>query len=54
MHIDMIHFPEFNSYDVSSLRLATTAGAICPEELIKLMKEKYTVDGVVVRYTTVF
>jgi len=50
MHIDMIHHPEFDSHDVSSLRLASTAGSICPEELIRLMKSKYTVDGVVSAY----
>ena len=46
MHIAMMNVPGFESYDLSSLRLACTAGAICPEELIKEMKTKYTVDTV--------
>lgn len=46
MHIDIINAPGFDKYNVSSLTTAVTAGSICPEELIKQMKEKYTVDNV--------
>jgi len=46
MHIAMMNVPGFESYDLSSLRLACTAGAICPEELIREMKTKYTVESV--------
>lgn len=46
MHIDILHCPEFGKHDMSSLRLAVTAGAICPEELIRKMKSQYTVDNV--------
>lgn len=41
--------PDFSKHDLSSLRLACTAGAICPEELIREMKAKYTVETVGVR-----
>jgi fatty-acyl-CoA synthase len=46
MHLAMMNAPEFSKHDLSSLRLAVTAGAICPEELIREMKAKYTVDTV--------
>jgi len=46
MHIAMMNVPDFANYDLSSLRFACTAGAICPEELIREMKSKYTVDTV--------
>lgn len=49
MHIDIIHTPGLDKYDMTSLKTAVTAGAICPEELIRLMKQKYTVENVVVR-----
>ena len=50
MHIDILHAPQFGDNDLSSLRLAVTAGSICPEELIRQMKERYTVDNVAVSY----
>ena len=46
MHIDMLNVPELEKHDITSLRKAVTAGAICPEELIRNMKVKYTVDSV--------
>lgn len=49
MHIDIIHTPGLDKYDMTSLKTAVTAGAICPEELIRQMKQKYTVENVVVR-----
>lgn len=48
MHIDIIHAPSFEKHDVTSLKAAVTAGSICPEELIRRMKERYTVDNVIV------
>ncbi|XP_021956368.1 medium-chain acyl-CoA ligase ACSF2, mitochondrial isoform X2 [Folsomia candida] len=46
MHIDILNCPVFPKHDVTSLRLAVTAGAVCPEELIGQMKAQYTVDNV--------
>jgi len=48
MHIDMLHAPNFEKYNLASLRLAVTAGAVCPEELIRDMKKGYSVDAVAV------
>jgi fatty-acyl-CoA synthase len=46
MHIDMVNLPNIDEYPLNSLRMAVTAGAICPEELVRQMKAKYTVDKV--------
>jgi acyl-coenzyme A synthetase/AMP-(fatty) acid ligase len=48
MHIAMMKALEFNNFDLNSLRVVCTAGAICPEHLIRQMKENYTVDSVMV------
>ncbi|CAL8078703.1 unnamed protein product [Orchesella dallaii] len=50
MHIDIINASGFEKHDMSSLKVAVTAGAICPEELIRQMKDKYTVESVVSCY----
>ncbi|ODM93657.1 Acyl-CoA synthetase family member 2, mitochondrial [Orchesella cincta] len=50
MHIDIINASGFEKYDMSSLKIAVTGGAICLEELIRQMKEKYTIERVVSCY----
>ena len=50
MHIDMLNIPNFSSYDLTEVRGAYTAGAICHIELIKEMKVKYGIEGVTSGY----
>ncbi len=42
MHVDMTTVPDLKKKDLSSLRLALTAGAICPEELMRDMGKAYS------------
>lgn len=49
MFVDILHFPELKDYDLSSLQLSVSAGASCPEELIRraiahLSIKDFTVD----------
>uniref|UniRef100_A0A8D0GZ62 Medium-chain acyl-CoA ligase ACSF2, mitochondrial n=1 Tax=Sphenodon punctatus TaxID=8508 RepID=A0A8D0GZ62_SPHPU len=52
MFIDMLGQPDFNSYDLSSLRGGVIAGSPVPPEVIKKVMEKMHMRDIVVAYGT--
>jgi fatty-acyl-CoA synthase len=50
MHVDMTGLPNLSEFDLSSLRVACTAGASAPGSLCQLMKTTYGINGVISLY----
>ncbi|NWI86381.1 ACSF2 synthetase, partial [Pitta sordida] len=52
MYIDMLHQPDFDSYDLSSLRGALVGGSPVPPEVMKMIMTKMNIGDLMVAYGT--
>jgi fatty-acyl-CoA synthase len=50
MFVAMLHHPDFDKYDMSSLRTGTMAGALCPEETMNQVRTKMHCSEVVIAF----
>ncbi len=50
MFVAMLHHPDFDHYDMSSLRTGTMAGALCPEETMNQVRTKMHCSEVVIAF----
>lgn len=50
MFVAMLHHPDFDKYDTSSLRTGTMAGALCPEETMNQVRTKMHCSEVVIAF----
>ena len=50
MFVAMLHHPDFDNYDLSSLRTGTMAGALCPEETMNQVRTKMHCPEVVIAF----
>ena len=50
MFVAMLHHPDFDKYDLSSLRTGTMAGALCPEETMNQVRTKMNCSEVVIAF----
>jgi fatty-acyl-CoA synthase len=50
MFVTMLHHPDFDKYDMSSLRTGIMAGALCPEEAMNQVRTKMHCPEVVIAF----
>jgi fatty-acyl-CoA synthase len=50
MFVAMLHHPDFDQYDTTSLRTGTMAGALCPEETMNQVRTKMHCSEVVIAF----
>ena len=50
MFVAMLHHPDFDKYDMSSLRTGIMAGALCPEETMNQVRTKMHCSEVVIAF----
>jgi fatty-acyl-CoA synthase len=50
MFVAMLHHPDFDHYDMSSLRTGTMAGALCPEEAMNQVRTKMHCPEIVIAF----